>query len=140
MLSGERRLVASLEARNDERVALVDEMLQQEIRDAAVQDDGVPVTLVEVIARADGVELVAQSLGFEGVAFEADPQWVRTPGDEREHLSFDLEHQGVGTKRHVLARARLCIQPLAQRIEGRAHMGTFLSSPGSASCRETHVR
>ena len=46
----------------------------------------------EVIARADRVELVAQRRGFEEVTFEADPQRVRAPRDEREHLSFDLEH------------------------------------------------
>lgn len=37
--------LASLEPRNDERVALVDEMLHQVIRDAAVQDDGVQASL-----------------------------------------------------------------------------------------------
>jgi len=64
------------------------------------------VALVEVVAGADRGIGVAQLLGEDRVALEADVQRLALQRGQREHLPAHLEDRQVGTERELLDRSR----------------------------------
>lgn len=93
------------EPRDDEVVAVLDQVEDHRVRQAAVDDHRVPVALRQVVARRDRVVAPAQLHREVGLALEADPQRRIRERREREHLRGHLEHGRVLAERVLLARA-----------------------------------
>jgi hypothetical protein len=64
------------------------------------------VALVEVVAGADRRIGVAQLLGEDRVALEADVQRLALQRGQREHLAAHLEDRQIGAEREFLDRSR----------------------------------
>jgi hypothetical protein len=98
--------LAPRQAADDELVGVVNHLSKLVIFDGAVELDGVPVALVEVVAGANRLVHGAQLERPIRVALEAHAAGIACKRDESEHPSVDLEHGDVVSKGIVLGRAR----------------------------------
>jgi hypothetical protein len=91
---------------HDQVVRVLDQIPHEVLRQAAVEGDGVPVTLVEVVAGTDRRIARAQADGELGIALEAYLERPARETAEREHLPGDLEDRDAGGERELLVGAR----------------------------------
>jgi hypothetical protein len=80
---------------------MIDQLLQLGIADGAIQQHGIPVFLVHVIAGRNKSELIAQFHGPFGVAFQVNAGkgiYIRQGKD----LTAYLENEGILAKGHIL--------------------------------------
>jgi len=82
----------------DELIGVVDEFADEFGRDGAIEDEGVPVALVHVVAGEDGRVFIAEFDGAVGVAFEVEACGEFAGSGEGEHFSADLEDEGIGAE------------------------------------------
>ena len=80
----------------------------QIFRQAAVQDDGIPMLFIHVVARNDGCVLGTQGPRIVGIAFEIHAQGFSVLGDEGKHLAKHFEYQCAFTKRVAGGGRFLC--------------------------------
>ena len=92
------RLNALRQAGHDEVVGVLDHVEHEPVGHAAVDLDGVPVALVEVVAGADRRVGVAQLLGERGLAFEADRERASFSGASANTLPGTLKTERSGRK------------------------------------------
>jgi hypothetical protein len=69
---------------------------------AVIEDDGVPVLLVHVIAGADTLVSLAQLNGKLRVALEVDTEWTPLQPRQQEHLAVHLENKNIFPERELL--------------------------------------
>lgn len=77
-----------------EIVRMVDEGEDEGGGDAAVDDDGVPVFFVHVVAGNDGVVFFAELEGEGGIAFYIDGEGDGIHGEEEKDFAHDFEDDG----------------------------------------------
>src|SRR5579884_1194727 len=103
------------ELRPHEVVAVLDELHDEVVRDAAVEGDRQPVPLVQVVAGDDRAVGGAQPLAELRIALHAHAQRARRERREREHLLADLEDARLRSERELLAGAAVA-QTLAAKL------------------------
>jgi hypothetical protein len=85
---------------------VVDHFAQLDIRNPALNFDGVPVLLVHVISRPDLLVTVAQVECQIGIAFQIRPRWNFIEWREREYFTGHLENENVFPERRALGDVR----------------------------------
>lgn len=86
------------EGGDDEGVGVGDEVAEKRGRQGAVDEDGVPVALVHVVAGADGFVAVAEGDGAGGVAFEVHSGRIVGGIGEGEDFAADFVDEDLGAE------------------------------------------
>src|SRR5260370_6340867 len=98
-------------------VGMMDEFQYFLVRHRTVERHGVPVPLVEMVARSDSRITAAQVRGKAWIAFKADAAGCRAERQQREHPAADLEDGHLITEWVVFHRSWLvaprCHYPVA---------------------------
>src|SRR4029077_10597755 len=90
---------------DDEVVGILDHLLYCLVGKRAIENHGVPVLLVEVVAGNDGRMRLAQGLRQSRLALDADPQRLLAEPRERKHLPSHLEDRRLGIEGKRLLRS-----------------------------------
>src|SRR3954452_14499545 len=128
-LVGAASLPRPAPSRADEVIAVLHQVADHVVARVVVERDRHPVALVEVVARDDRVVGLAQRLGQDRVALDADVERLAVQSRQGEHLSRDLEHRDAGREREVLDGAGHRQAPLAQLV--RRHAPTVPTWPSA---------
>src|SRR5207247_7707688 len=112
---------------DDEVVGVLDHVLDHLLGERAVEDHGIPVPLVQVIAGEHRRVCLAELLRELRFALEADPQRAPAKLGQGEHLASDLEHRCLRAKGKGLLRSRKREAVLKEDI--RAHLRDDDRSP-----------
>lgn len=89
---------------HDQVVRVVDHFTQFVVIDRTVELDGIPMTLVQVIARTNGRVACAPLQSESRVALETDVTGVSVQRDEGEDAAADLEY-GEAISERILFRS-----------------------------------
>ena len=96
----------------------------------AVEDDGIPVAFVHMVAGEHGGIVLPQDFRLERIALEVQPQRFLVGGDQGEHLAAHLEDQGGGVEGEVFDGAVLGGEVGAEG--GEVHFGVLSEGRGGA--------
>ena len=98
IVSGQLLAEFCREAFDDEGVGMVDEIGDEICGEGAVEDEGVPVFFIHVVAGKDGVVFVAEFERTFGVAFEIHAAFLVVESESGEHFSEDFINEDFGTE------------------------------------------
>ena len=82
----------------DELIGVVDEFADEAGGEGTVENEGIPVAFVHVVAGEDGGVFVAEFDGAVGIAFEVEACGEFAGSGEGEHFSADFEDEGIGAE------------------------------------------
>src|SRR5215469_6086381 len=92
----------------DQVVGIAEQIVHHLVRQRAIQRDGVPVPLVQVVAGGDG-RVTGPKLNRQiRIALETDLQRLAVKVGRGEHLPADLEYRHFVAEREVLDRSGKC--------------------------------
>jgi hypothetical protein len=90
------------ESAHNEIVGILDHIFDHPVGYGSVEDHGVPVPFIQVVAREHGWVHVAELLCEQWIALDADLKRALRELGKRKHLPSHLEHGRLGTERKRL--------------------------------------
>jgi len=100
---------------------VVDELGDESRGQGIVEDDGIPMLLVHVIAGDDGLIFFPELKGPVGIALEVHPALVVFESEGGEHLAEDLVDEGVGAEGGLLRDLWKGQDVGAAVVDGKVH-------------------
>src|SRR4029079_11965672 len=106
------------ETRDHEVVAVLNQLPDRVVRQRAIEGDGDPMPLVEVVSGSNGFVAGPEALGELRIALDAHLERAGVEQAEREHLARHLEHRGSLAERELFRGSRLRQARSSQRTRG----------------------